>query len=95
MFSTRKKSQSYRSFLSQLEDLDQQNIFGATASEKQENTIVNESTGDRESTAFSIGKKWRIIENTVKVKTLERCFNQMIDREIINFVDMVEKRIQN
>ena len=34
-------------------------------------------------------------ENTVNVKTLERCFNERIDREINNIVDTVEDRIQN
>ena len=35
------------------------------------------------------------IENTVKVKTLERCFNERIDREMSYVVDTVEDRIQN
>ena len=34
-------------------------------------------------------------ENTVSVKTLEICFNERIDREMINSVDTVEDRIQN
>ena len=34
-------------------------------------------------------------ENTVNVKTLERPFNERIDREMSNFVDTVENRIQN
>ena len=31
----------------------------------------------------------------MNVKTLERCFNERIDREISNIVDTVEDRIQN
>ena len=31
----------------------------------------------------------------MKVKTLERCFNERIDREMSNIVDTVEDRIQN
>ena len=31
----------------------------------------------------------------MNVKTLEGCFNERIDREISNFVDTVEDRIQN
>ena len=34
-------------------------------------------------------------ENTVNVKTLERCFNERIDREMSNIVDSGEDRIQN
>ena len=34
-------------------------------------------------------------ENTVNVKILERRFNERIDREMSNFVDTVENRIQN
>ena len=31
----------------------------------------------------------------MKVKTLERCFNERIDRDMSNFVDTVEDRIQS
>ena len=34
-------------------------------------------------------------ENTVNVKTLERCFNEWIDREMSIIVETVEDRIQN
>ena len=34
-------------------------------------------------------------ENTVNVKTFERCFNEKIDKEMSNIVDTVEDRIQN
>ena len=34
-------------------------------------------------------------ENMVNVKTLERCYNERIDKEMSNIVDTVEDRIQN
>ena len=34
-------------------------------------------------------------ENTVKVRTLERCLNESVDREMSNIVDTVEDRNQN
>ena len=34
-------------------------------------------------------------ESTVNVKTLERCFNERIDKEMSNIVDTVEDKIQN
>ena len=46
MVSTRKKRQSNRRLLSQLVDFDQDIIPGNAASEKQENTVVNEGTND-------------------------------------------------
>ena len=36
-----------------------------------------------------------INESTVTVKTLKRCFNEKIDREMNKIVDTVEDRIQN
>ena len=44
MVSTLKKKQSNRRLLSKLGDFDQVTIIGNNASEKQENTIVNEGT---------------------------------------------------
>ena len=52
MVSTRKKRQSNKNFLSQLDDFDHDMIIGNTASERQENTVVNESTNDRD---FTVG----------------------------------------
>ena len=95
MFSTRKKKQSNRRLLSQLDDFDQDMVIGNAASERQENTVVSEGTNDRYFTVGTSSKKMVINENTVNVKTLERCFNERIDREMSNFVDTVEVRIQN
>ena len=95
MVSARKKRQSNRRLLSQLDDFDQDIIFGNTASERQKNTIVNESTSDRDFTVGTSGKKLATNENMVNVKTLERCFSERIDREVSIIVDTVEDRNQN
>ena len=95
MVSTRKKRQSNKRLLSQLDDFDQDIIIGNTASERQEITVVNEGTKDRYFTVDTSSNNLAIKENTVNVKTLERCFNERIDREVSNIVDTVEDRIQN
>ena len=95
MVSTRKKRQSNRRLLSQLDDFDQDIIIGNAVSERQENTIVNQGTGDRDFTVGTSGKNLMVNENTVNVKTLERRFNERIDREMSDIVDTVEDRIRN
>ena len=95
MVSTRKKRQSNSRLHSHLDDFDQDTNIGSTVSDKQENATVNERTGDQEFTVGTSDINLKTSENTVKVKTLERCFNEEIDREMSNFVDMVEDRIQN
>ena len=95
MVSTRKKKQSKRRLFSQLDDFDQNIIIGNTASKRQENNKINESTNDR---VFTVGTSGNILttnETTVNVKTLEKCFNENIDIEMINIIDTVEDRIQN
>ena len=94
MVSTRTKKQSNRGLLRQLDDFDQDTIIGNTASDKQENTIVNEGTGDQDFTLGTFDTKLMTNENTVDVKTLKRCLNEMIDREMSNNVDTVKNRIQ-
>ena len=95
MVSTRKKRQSNRRLLSRLDDFDQDIILGNAASKSQENTVVNERTNDRDSTVGTSSNNSTANENTVNVKTLERCFNERMDREMSNNVDTVEDRIQN
>ena len=95
MVSSRMKRQSNRSLLSQLDDFDQDIIIGNTASERQENVMVNEDTSDRDFTVGTCSNNSATNENTVNVKTLERCFNENIVREMSNIVDTVENRIQN
>ena len=95
MVSTRKKRQSKRRFLSRLYDFGQDIIFGKVACERQEKTIVKERTGDQDFTVGTTGNNLMTNENTVDVKTLERCFNERIDREMSNIVETVKDRIQN
>ena len=95
MVSTRKKRQSNRRLLSQLDGFDQDTIIGSAASERQENIVANEGTSDRDFTVGTSNNNSTINENAMNVKTLERCFNERIDREMSNIVDTVEDRIQN
>ena len=95
MVSTRKKRQSNKSLLSQLDDFDQDMFIGNAASERQENVVVHKGTDDRDFTVGISNNNSVVNENAMNVKTLERCFNERIDREMSNFVDTVEDRIQN
>ena len=70
-------------------------IFGNAASERQEIVVVNEGTNDRDFTLGISSNNSVVNENAMNVKTLERCFNETIDREMSNIVDTVEDRIQN
>ena len=94
MVSTRKKRQSNRRLLSQLDDSGQDMIIGNAASERQENTVVNEGTDDRDFTVGTSSNDSIVNGNAMSVKTLERCFNEKIDRETGNIIDTVEDRIQ-
>ena len=89
MASTRKKRQSNGRLLSQLDDFDQDIIIGNTVIDKQENAAVNEGTVDQELTAGISDNNLMANETTVNVKTLERCFNERIDREMSNIVETV------
>ena len=95
MVSTRKKRQSNKRLLSQLDDFDQDMIIGNTTSERQESVVVNEGTNDQDFTVGTSNVSSTVNENALNVKTLERCFNERIDREMNNIVDTVEDRIQN
>ena len=95
MVSTRKNRQSSRRLLSQLDDSDQDMIIGNATSERQENVVVNEGTNDRDFTVSTSGNNTAVNEGTVNMKTLEKCFNERIDREMSNITDTVEDRIQN
>ena len=70
-------------------------IIGNAASERQENTVVNEGTNNRDFTVSTSHDTSIVNGNAMSVKTLERCFNERIDREMSNIVDTVEDRIQN
>ena len=95
MVSTRKKRQSNKRLLSQLEDFDQDMIIGNAASERQENVVVNEGTNDQDFTVGTSNVTSIFNENALNVKTLVRCFNERFDREMSNIVDTVEDRLQN
>ena len=57
--------------------------------------MVNGDTNDRDFTVGNSSNNSAVNENAMNVKTLERCFNERIDREMSNIVDTVEDRIQN
>ena len=95
MVSTRKKRQSNRRPLSQLDDFDQDVIICNAASERQENIVVKEGTNDQDFTVSNSSNNTAVNESTINVKTLERCFNERIDREMKNIVDTVEDRRPN
>ena len=88
--STRQKRQSNKRLLSQLDDFDQDMIIGNAASERQENVVVNEATNDQDFTVGTSNVSSIVSENALNVKTLERCFNERIDREMNNIVETVE-----
>ena len=95
MVSTRKKRQSNKRLLSQFDDFDRDMIIGNAVSERRENAVVHEGTNDRDFTVGTSNNDSVIIGNSVSVKSLERCFNEKIDREMSNIIDTVEDRIQN
>ena len=95
MVPTRKKRQSNRWLLSQVDDFDQDMIIGNTTSERRENIVVNEGTNHQDLTVGTFSNNKANNENAMNAKTLERCFNERIDRERSNIVDTVENRIQN
>ena len=95
MVSTRKKKQSNRRLLSQLDDFDQDMVIGNSASERQENSVVKEGISDREFTVGISSFVSVVKENAMNVKILERCFKGRIDREMSKIVDTVEDRTQN
>ena len=69
-------------------------VIGNAAGERQENTVVNEGTNDRNFTVCTSSNDSIVNANAMSVKTFERCFNERIDREMSNIVDTVEDRIQ-
>ena len=95
MVSTRKKRQSNRRLLSQIDDYEQEINITNAASERQENILVKGSTNDRVFTVGTSSSNAVLNENVVNLKILGRYFNERIDREMNNIVDTVENRIQN
>ena len=95
MVSTRKKRQSNRRLLSQLDDFGQDMVIGNATGERQEIIVVSEVTIDLGFTVGTSSINMATNESTMNVKPLERCFNERIDREMSNIVDTVEDKIQN
>ena len=95
MVSTRKKRQSNRRLFSQLDDFNQAVIMCNTTDDRQEETTVIESIVDQEFIGGNPDSSLTVNKNAVNVKTLDRCFNERIDREMSKIVDTVEDRIQN
>ena len=95
MVFARKKRQLNKRLPSQLDDFDRDMTFGYTVSERQENAVVNEGTNDRDFTVGTSSNDSIVNGNPMSVKTLERCFNERIDREMSNIVDTFDDRIQN
>ena len=71
MVSTRKRRQSNRRLLSQLDDFDQDMIIGNATSGRHETIEINESTSDRDFTEGASSYNTAINEITVNMKTLE------------------------
>ena len=57
--------------------------------------MVNDGTNDQDFTVGTSNVSPIVDKNALNIKSLERCFNERIDREMNNFVDTVEDRIQN
>ena len=95
MVSTRKKRQSYRRLLGQLDDFDPDIIIGNIVSDRQENAEVNKGTGDHEFTVDNSGSNSAANKILVNMRTLERCFIEKFDKEMGDMVDTVGDKIQN
>ena len=72
-----------------MDDFDQVVIIGNAASERQENVMVNDGTNDRDFTVGTSNNSSVTNGNAMSVKTLERCFDERVDREMSNIVDTV------
>ena len=95
MVCTRKRRESNRRLLSQLDDFDQVVIIVNAASKSYENTIVIEGTNDRSFTVGISSNNLATNENRVKLKFLKRCFDKKVDRQMSNNGFTVEDRMQN
>ena len=93
MVTTHKNKQSNRRLLSQLHDFGHDVIFGNTVSDMQEKGTVNEGIGDPDFTVGTADTKILTNENTVTMKTLERCFLKT-ELERSNNIGTFEDRIQ-
>ena len=95
MISNHRKRQTNRKILIQLDDFDQDVIFGKAMNNRQENTTVKEGTADQEFTVGNFDGGQAVIESVVNVETLEKCFKKRIGKQMGNIVDTVEGRKQD
>ena len=70
-------------------------IIGNATSERQEDIMVNKGINDQDFTVGTSSNNTVFNENVVNVKTVKRCFNEKIDKEMNNIVDTVEDRVRN
>ena len=90
MVSTRKKRQSDKKLLSQIDDFDQDMIIGNAAGGRQESVTVNGGTNDQDFTVGTSNVGSVVNENRLNMKILERCFNERIDREMSNLLILLK-----
>ena len=95
MLETWKKKQSKRRLLIRSDDFNQDVKSGDAANIRQQNVAAIDGTVAREVIAKNSDSDLRASENTVDVQTWERCFKEMIDREMSKTFDTVENRIPN
>ena len=95
MLSTGKQKESNRRFPSQLDEFDRNIIFGNAVSNWRKIVVVKESTADQKLTANDTSSNLSAKEHSVNVKTCESCFNERIDKEMGNIVNIVEVKIQS
>ena len=93
MVFTRKEKQSSTGLLSHLDDSIQGVLIGNAMNITQEKTTVNEGTSDHKFTVCKSDASQTVNEIVVYMKTLERCFNEGIERELGNINNTVESRL--
>ena len=70
-------------------------LLATLLAREKKNIVVNEGTNDRDFTVGTSNNDSVVNGNAMSVKTLERCFNERIYREMGNIADTVGDRIQN
>ena len=68
MVFTRKKRQTNKRFLSQLDDFEQDMNIGNAVSERQDNVVVDEGTNDRDFTVSNSSNNTAVNESAMSVK---------------------------
>ena len=93
--STRKKRQSTRRLLSQLNDFDYDVTIGNAMSDRQGNVAVYEGTLDQKFAAKGTSSNLTSDESFVITENWEKCFIERITGEMSKIVDVVGDRTQN